>query len=174
MPAQCSRRTFLATSALFVSAFGAGCTTSSQGGTETTTVDDCERDTVSTPSEPVETSGAIVQNDDASEHAVSLQLFVFESSRLSAEETREVSADRMPCRSVKVSERELDLDPDAETTIDSLVPVYDEQTKYWLTVTIDGEASSAFVFEVSEGTELGYLAINVESPTEASLRLAVR
>lgn len=182
MPAPRSRRTFLTMSALFASSLVTGCTTSSFGETEAntpnetieTTMDNCESDTILTPSEPVKTRGAIVQNNDASEHTVSLQLFVFESSEFSGDETREVSDHQRPCRSVKVSERETRLDSDGETTFDSFVPVYDDETNYWLTVTIDDDASSAFVFSAADETELGYLAIDIESTTEASLRIAVQ
>lgn len=137
-------------------------------------MDDCEGDTVPKPPEPAETHGAIVQNNDVSEHTVSLQLFVFESSEFSGDETHEVSDHQRPCRSVNVSERETHLDSDGETTFDSFVPVYDDETNYWLTVTIDDDASSAFVFSAADETELGYLAIDIESTTEASLRIAVR
>jgi len=182
MATSCSRRTLLTTSALFASSLVTGCITSPSEETEATTpaetvettTADCENGTVSTPSEPVGTRGALVQNDDASKHTVSLRLFVVESSDFAGDETGAVATAQRPCQSVKVSERETSLDAGTETTIDSFVPVYDEETDYWLTVTIDGDGSSEFVFSASDETEFGYFAIDIESTTEPTLRIAVQ
>lgn len=175
-----SRRSFVAGLAALATG-GSGCASIVQnplsddetpGGettAETTTCDAVPKRTGTA----VETETVTIVNATTAQRQVHLVVTRTRRDGTQDRDTRRLSATAPDCGQVTLFDREITVGPDAERTVEDVIPIYDRLTEYRVFATVAAGGEGGLAFGAAGPYDYGYLNVEITRDGAVEFSLAV-